>query len=59
MILTLVAVSVMLWVVVSMLCISYFNDHGESWEEWDAFPVWIKIPILMVAPVFFISWWVR
>lgn len=59
MILILAALGVVLWVVVSMLCISYFNDHGVGWEEWESFPVWLKIPILVVAPVFFISWWVR
>jgi|TARA_R100000501_G_C2525001_1_gene50514 hypothetical protein len=44
---------------VSMMRFSYFNDHGVGWEEWEAFPVRLKIPILVVAPVFFISWWVR
>jgi len=55
MILILAALCVVLWVVVSMLCISYFNDHGVGWEEWESFLVWLKIPILVVAPVFFIS----
>lgn len=36
-----------------MMHISYFNDHGVSWKEWGAFPLWLKIPILVVAPVFF------
>jgi hypothetical protein len=59
MMLILIAVCLVLWTVVSMLCISYFNDHGAGWEEWEAFPVWMKVLILVVSPVFFISWWVR
>ena len=42
-----------------MMHISYFNDHGVGWKEWEAFPDWVTIPILVVAPVFFTSWWVR
>ena len=59
MIFSLVILNVVLWIAVSMLCISRFNDHVEGWEEWEAFPVWVKIPILLVAPALFLPWWIR
>ncbi|WP_144777965.1 hypothetical protein [Marinobacter maritimus] len=51
---------VFIWFAVSMLCISNFNEHVyNSWDEWDALPIWVKGMSLLFGPLLFIWWWVR
>ncbi|MCK7549037.1 hypothetical protein ACFQGA_18425 [Marinobacter koreensis] len=60
MIILLSVMMVVIWFAVSMLCISYFNEHVyNSWDEWGVLPKWVRVTSLLFGPVLFIWWWVR
>ncbi|RBP68613.1 hypothetical protein DET64_1182 [Marinobacter nauticus] len=48
-----------MWVSVSLLCISYFNDAVDGWDEWESCPPWFRVFIVIFSPIGFIRWWFR
>lgn len=43
----------------SLLCISYFNDSADEWDEWESFPGMFKLLVVAISPIGSIWWWFR
>jgi len=44
------------WVTVSLLCINNFNDFCGSDDEFESLPLWVQLPVMVVAPLLYVFW---
>ena len=52
----LIIVVSILWVTVSLLCINSFCGFSNCTDEWDELPLWVKLPVMVVAPLLYVYW---
>jgi len=52
----LIIVVSILWVPVSLLCINDFCNFSNCTDEWDELPLWVQLPVMVIAPVLYVFW---